>query len=154
MGSGECLFQCFIHCEGQSHKDSGFKLPLLQSNVALRPQRPQGLLGTPLPRTATSTFTQLLSSETTTLQTLLYIHRNHKAYMGWGVQDGHLDFHTAPELRNHNFSKCCFTSTETIKLIMDGEPMMVTSTFTQFLSSVCIKPQLYLWPLLCLAPVV
>ena len=34
------------------------------------------------PRTATSTFTQLLSSDTTTeiVSVLLYIHRNHQAY--------------------------------------------------------------------------
>ena len=31
--------------------------------VALRPQRPYGLLGSGKPRTATSTFTQLLSPE-------------------------------------------------------------------------------------------
>ena len=30
---------------------------------------------------------------------LLYVHRNRKAhYDGEGAQDGHLDFHTAPEL--------------------------------------------------------
>ena len=29
---------------------------------------------------------------------MLYIHRNHEAYWGRGAQDGHLDFHTAPEL--------------------------------------------------------
>ena len=34
----------------------------LNFSVALRPQRPYGLLGTREPRTATSTFTQLLSS--------------------------------------------------------------------------------------------
>ena len=45
------------------------------------------------PRTATSTFTQLLSSNSM----LLYVHRNHKAYQGRVAQDGHLDFHTAPE---------------------------------------------------------
>ena len=31
--------------------------------------------------------------------------------------------------------KCCFTSTETIRLIRDGEPRTTTSTFTQLLSS-------------------
>ena len=29
---------------------------------------------------------------------LLYVHRDHKDYSGRGAQDGHLDFHTAPEL--------------------------------------------------------
>ena len=28
----------------------------------------------------------------------LYVHRNRKAYLGRGGQDGHLHFHTAPEL--------------------------------------------------------
>ena len=32
--------------------------------------------------------------------------------------------------------QCCFTSTETIRIIMDGELRTVTSTFTQLLSSV------------------
>ena len=34
------------------------------------------------------------------------------------AQDGHLDFHTAPE---RFLYQCCFTSTETIRLIRDGE---------------------------------
>ena len=29
---------------------------------------------------------------------LLYVHRDHKDRSGRGAQDGHLDFHTAPEL--------------------------------------------------------
>ena len=33
------------------------------------------------------------------LQMLLYARRDHKTYQGRGAQDGHLDFHTAPELR-------------------------------------------------------
>ena len=32
--------------------------------------------------------------------------------------------------------QCCFTSTESIGLIRDGEPGMATSTFTQLLSHV------------------
>ena len=32
--------------------------------------------------------------------------------------------------------QCYFTSTETIRLIRDGEPRMATSTFTQLLSCV------------------
>ena len=51
------------------------------------------------PRTATSTFTQLLSSVmSNSSSVLLYVHRDHKDYYGRGAQDGHLDFHTAPEL--------------------------------------------------------
>ena len=29
---------------------------------------------------------------------LLYVHRNHEAYRRRGAHDGHLDFHTAPQL--------------------------------------------------------
>ena len=32
------------------------------------------------------------------------VHINHKAYLGPGAQDGHLDFHTAPELWGDKFS--------------------------------------------------
>ena len=42
--------------------------------------------------------------------------------------------------------QCCFTSTETIRLIRDREPMMATLTFTQLLSSV----MRLLGPLLCI----
>ena len=42
---------------------------------------------------------------------LLYVHRDHKDYLGRGAQDGHLDCHTAPEL---------WTSTETTRLVRDG----------------------------------
>ena len=51
-------------------------------------------------RTATSTLTQLLSSE----------------------------------ILNFSF-QCSFTSTETIRLIRDGEPWAAASTFTQLMSS-------------------
>ena len=33
------------------------------------------------------------------------------------------------------FLKCCFTSTETMRTIRDGEPRAATSTFTQLLRS-------------------
>ena len=36
-----------------------------------------------------------------------------------------------------HFCWCCFTSTETIRTIRDGEPRTATSTFTQLLSSEC-----------------
>ena len=95
--------------------------------VALRPQRPCGLLGMgssgrPPPlshsscalgelRTATSTFTQLLCS--------------------WGAPDGHLHFHTAPVLLGSSgrppplsHSSCAL-----------GELRTATSTFTQLLCS-------------------
>ena len=51
------------------------------------------------PRTATSTFTQLPSSDVyCSSSMLLYVHRDHKDYKGRGAQDGHLDLHTAPRL--------------------------------------------------------
>ena len=53
---------------------------------------------------------------------LLYVHRDDKDYQGRGAQDGHLDFHTAPELRPELVQvQCCFTSTETIRTTRDGE---------------------------------
>ena len=41
-----------------------------------------------------------------------------------GAQDGHLDFHTAPEfclgLQSWLLAECCFTSTETVGLLVTG----------------------------------
>ena len=81
------------------------------------------------------------------LQMSLHVHRSHKAYYGRGAQDGHLDFHTAPELFNFyifiyiyiskKFSlpfQCWFTSTETTRLITNGEHRTTTSTFTRLLN--------------------
>ena len=53
-------------------------------------------------------------------------------------RDGHLDFHTAPELCVSVKVQVqrCFTSTETVRTVRDGEPRTATSTFTQLLSSV------------------
>ena len=62
---------------------------------------------------------------------LLYVHRDRTDYLGLGAQDGHLDFHTAPDLQVQG----CFTSTETIRIIRDGEPRTATSTFTRLLNS-------------------
>ena len=33
---------------------------------------------------------------------LPYVHRDPKDYYGWGAQDGHLSFHTAPELSTNS----------------------------------------------------
>ena len=68
---------------------------------------------------------------------LLYIHRDHKDYYGRGVQNGHFDFFAQFLTSEATGSvQYCFTSTETIKTIMDGEPRTAaTSTFTQLLSS-------------------
>ena len=35
--------------------------------------------------------------------------------------------------------QCCFTSTETIRTMKDGEPRTAISTFTQLLSSECLS---------------
>ena len=52
------------------------------------------------PRTATSTFIQLLSSAYLfSSPMLLYVDRDDKDRQGWRAQDVHLDFHTAPELQ-------------------------------------------------------
>ena len=40
--------------------------------------------------------------------------------LGTGAQDGHLDFHTAPELCEIHQTQCCFTSTETVGLLGTG----------------------------------
>ena len=41
--------------------------------------------------------------------------------LGTGAQDGHLDFHTAPEVCvTWLILKCCFTSTETVGLFGTG----------------------------------
>ena len=67
---------------------------------------------------------------------LLYVHSDHNDYLGrGGAQDGHLDFHTAPELWKRLPVQCSFPSTETIRFIRDGEPRTATSTFTQLLNS-------------------
>ena len=61
------------------------------------------------------------------------------------AQDVHLDFHTAPELwlKELVSFQCCFTSTETIRLIGDGEPRTSTSTFTQLLSCAQVSDGTY-----------
>ena len=40
--------------------------------------------------------------------------------LGTGAQDGHLDFHTAPELCCQRLVECCFTSTEIVGLLGTG----------------------------------
>ena len=53
------------------------------------------------PRTSTSTFTQLLSSDTMSLQCCCTSTETIRLIRDGGAQDGHLDFHTTPELRKH-----------------------------------------------------
>ena len=82
------------------------------------------------PRAASSTFTQLLSFAWASASSmLLYVHGGHKDYQGRGAQDGHLDFHTVLSSEVVLFVQCCFTFTETIRTIRDGEPRMSTSHF-------------------------
>ena len=50
----------------------------------------------------------------------LYVHEDHKYYVGRGAQDGHPDFHTAPELCRLHLS-FFHNATETAWLIRDGE---------------------------------
>ena len=49
------------------------------------------------PRKSTSTFTQLLSSEDTVLDECCFMSTETICLLGTGAQDGHLDFHIAPE---------------------------------------------------------
>ena len=74
---------------------------MFEFNVALRPQRPYGLLGAGSPGRPPR-----LSHSSCAL--------------------------------NNSSSQCCFTSTETVRTIRDGEPRTATSTFTQLLSSVSV----------------
>ena len=66
---------------------------------------------------------------------LSYVHRDRTDCLGQGVQDGHFDFHTVPELCTTRVRvQCCLTSTETLQTTRDGEPRTATSTFTQLLN--------------------
>ena len=47
----------------------------------------------------------------------------------------HTHTHTCAHCTRKSFVHCCFASTETTRLIRDGEPRTATSTFTQLLSS-------------------
>ena len=59
-----------------------------------------------------------------------------------GAHDGHLDFHTAPELSSFFAAfQCCFTSTETIR---DGETRTATSSLISLVVSVDVKHHVYL----------
>ena len=120
---------------------------------AIRPQKPYGLLGTgeewdrecrayglfqfKCCFTSTETIRIISDGELWAMAALsfmvLYVHRNRMAYRGqeWDRECrayGLFEF------------KSCFTSTETIRTIRDGEPRTASSTFPQFLSP-------GLWPL-------
>ena len=70
---------------------------------------------------------------------LLYVHRNRTDYYGRGVQDRHLDFLLVSESSMFFQVQCCFTPTQSVRTIRDGDPTTATSTFTQVLSSECLK---------------
>ena len=67
------------------------------------------------PRTAISTFTQLLSSDCQ-FSVLLYVEccftsTETVGLLGTGAQSGHLDFHTAPELLSDAWTQPYFCRT-------------------------------------------
>ena len=78
---------------GGSRSNSGGRQ--VHPNVALRPHWPQGPLRMGVPRAATSTFTQLLSSGRLEAQCRF---TSKGTTTDGGAQDGHLDFHAALEL--------------------------------------------------------
>ena len=84
---------------------------------------PPGLLGTGRPGRPPRLAHNSLALSRLFSSVLRYVHRNRQAYLGWGAQDGHLNFR--------------FKSSDTIRLIRDGEARTATSTFTQLLSSAC-----------------
>ena len=92
-------------------------------NVALRPQRP---VRDGEPRTATSTFTQLLVSVETRLRFSVALCPQ-RPNQGRRAQDSPLDFHTAPRLCGNEVQiqfwlvGCCFTSTEIVGLLGTGD---------------------------------
>ena len=57
-----------------------------------------GLLGDGEPLTSTWTFTQLLCSDVTAVVEYCFTSTETIGLLGTGAQDGHLDYHTAPEL--------------------------------------------------------
>ena len=104
---------------------------MFKFNVALRPQRPQGLFGTTTP-----TFTHLLSSDVIVQVQCCFM----STETAGTISDGE-PTSTFTQLLNSDMIvqvQCCFTSTETIRAITsirDGEPRKATSTFTQLLNS-------------------
>ena len=89
-------------------------------SVALRPQRPQGLLETWSPDGDVHFHTvQWCFTSTATA----------------GLGDGEPRAATS----SSHSSWCCFTSTETVGTVRDGEPRRATSNFTQF--SVALRPE-------------
>ena len=61
------------------------------------------------------------------------LHTDRKDFSGRGAQDGHLHFHTVPDLCASSSSSNVVLHPETVGAIRDGEPRTATSTFTQLL---------------------
>ena len=88
-----------IGCGSASSSDNKFNFNVALQNCIHRDPKDYYYIRDKGPRTASSTVTQpLLSSDCTKSSMLLYVHRDHKDYLGLGAQDGYFDFHTAPEL--------------------------------------------------------
>ena len=106
MGSDENHFNVSVGSDGQSHKTVSTNHNLFEERGEPKRNRTEVLpLTSPLPLGQTGPH---------------YVHRDHKAYKRRGDQDGHLDFHTAPELWLTNFCSMLFTSTGTVRTIRDG----------------------------------
>ena len=85
-------------------------------------QRDLRIFGDGEPNTATSTFTQLLSSDEQFKFSVAYRPERPTDFGGRGNQYGHLDFNTAPKFRRAVQVQCCFTSAEIIRTITGRPP--------------------------------
>ena len=80
-------FECFVNCEGQSHKTVSTNQTYEKARELKR--------GIEL---TSSAHQPNANADTRSGSTLFYVHRDHIDYCGRGAQGGHLDFHTVPEL--------------------------------------------------------
>ena len=102
------------------------------------------LIGDGEPGTATSTFTQLLSSEILQFTELcLSSTETIRLIKEWGAQDGHLDFHIQLLSSEILQFSVALRSKKPSGLFRDGEPRMATLTFTQLLGSSVMSVLLY-----------
>ena len=63
---------------------------------------------------------------------MLYVHRDRRDSWGWGAQDGHLHFHTAPQLCSVPFSVALRPHRPYRLFCRDGEPRMATHSHLDF----------------------
>ena len=88
------------------------------------------------PRTTTSTFTQLLTSDAMFVQCCFTSTETTLRSIRGGEPRTSTSTFTQLLTSDAMFVQCCFTSTETtLRSIRGGEPRTSTSTFTQLLSS-------------------